>query len=87
MQMERLMLLLATFGFAGLLSACTAQKGQDINLIWHDGECLLYIEGISAEQAGKVNKAWEFSTCGITVESELGAGKEGAGNSTEVEPP
>jgi hypothetical protein len=70
-----------------LLTSCSAQKGQDINLIWHDGECLLYIEGISAEQAGKVNKEWQFTSCGITVESELGAGKEGAGDSAEVESP
>lgn len=53
------------------LGGC-ASKNQSINLVWHDGECLLWVEGISAEQAGNMSKEWAFGDCEIRVDSALG---------------
>jgi uncharacterized lipoprotein NlpE involved in copper resistance len=69
------LIIFTAYLIALLLMGC-ATKQSAINLIWHDGQCLLFVEGISAEQAGNMSKEWEFGECEIKVESELGTGEE-----------
>jgi len=66
------LILFVAYIIALLLMGC-ASKQAAINLIWHDGECLLFVEGISAEQAGNMSKEWEFSECSAVSESDLGS--------------
>ena len=58
------------------LAGCSTSN-KSVQVIWHDGECLLYVDGISADQAGNMSKEWEFGDCGVKVESELGEGQAG----------
>ncbi len=53
------------------LGGC-ASRQQSAQVIWNDGQCLLFVDGISAEQAGAISKDWEFKSCEVKVESELG---------------
>ena len=68
------------------LGGC-ATRQQSAQVIWNDGQCLLFVDGISAEQAGLISRDWEFKNCEVKVESELGESEEGAGDSAEVESP
>ena len=62
-----------------LLSGCaTSQTATQV--LWHDGKCLFFVDGISAQQAGEMTKEWEFEPCEIKVESELGESEESAGD-------
>ena len=69
-----------------ILSGCASSQ-QTATVIWHDGECMFFVEGLSTEQAGSIEKGWRFGDCEIKVESELGESEEGAGGSAEVETP
>jgi len=73
------LILFVAYIIALLLMGCASQQ-SGANVIWHDGRCLLYVEGISASQAAEVTKYWEFTECEITVESEMGEGSIGPGD-------
>ena len=51
-----------------LLTGCTSQKVSDLDIIWHDGECLLVADGLSAEQAEQLGREWSFKACEVTVD-------------------
>ena len=86
MALASLMLRLVMCGSVALLSGCTTSQSSS-QVLWHDGKCLFFVDGISAQQAGEMTKAWEFEPCDVKVDSELGESQEGAGDSAEVETP
>ena len=50
------------------LSGCSAVKrAQKVDVIWHDGECLLVAEGVSAAQAKTMVESWQFRECDIKI--------------------
>ena len=56
------------------LTGCAAKQAQAMRMIWHDGECMLYIDGMQAEQAEELQKDWSMEQCDVAVQSR--AGKE-----------
>ena len=72
--MGSLTLRLATFGFAAWLNGCASSQ-QAVQVIWSDGECLLYIDGMQAEQAKELQKDWSMERCNIAVRSSAGTEK------------
>jgi hypothetical protein len=50
-----------------LVGCSTVKKFSDVKIVWHDGNCLLYAEGLSAEQATDIQKRWEFRDCEVIV--------------------
>ena len=52
-------------------TGCTVHtRAQDIDIIWHDGKCLLVADGMNIEQARELKQAWNFKECDITVTDE-----------------
>lgn len=68
------------------LGGCASSQ-QTTQVLWHDGKCLFFVDGISAQQAGEMTKEWEFEPCEIHVDSELGASEENTGDTAPVETP
>ena len=51
-----------------LLTACTPHtRVQDIEIIWHDGECLFVADGMTIEQAKDLQQTWKFEQCKIEI--------------------
>jgi hypothetical protein len=59
-----------------ILSGCTpSTKVRDMKVIWHDGNCLLYVDGISAKQAKVMSDEWQFKNCEVIVNENEGVKK------------
>ncbi len=57
----------------GIVAACSnAQKANDLQIIWHAGECLLVADGLLIEQAQSIQKEWQFAECEVNVGSDSG---------------
>ena len=51
-----------------LVAGCTPHtKAQNIDLIWHNGQCLLVADGMSIEQAREIHQSWTFEDCKIEI--------------------
>lgn len=45
-----------------------SQYGQDVEIIYHEGGCLMIVDGLSVEQVKEKTKEWSFDTdCRIDV--------------------
>lgn len=47
-----------------------------MQVIWHDGKCLLYADGLSAETAKDISHEWNFNNCEIRVTEEAGGSQK-----------
>jgi hypothetical protein len=57
------------------ISACSqAQKMQDTQIIWHDGNCFLYVKNLSAQQAKAMQKSIKFADCNVIFDDDLTEG-------------
>ena len=62
-----------------LLALCLggcASKQSDVQFIWHDGQCMLFVDGITVQSAQELKKDWVFEECAVEVKSEMGQGGE-----------
>ena len=56
------------------LTGCTqATASTKIDIIWHSGECLLIVEGLTVQQARELDNDWAFKKCDVEVLTEKGA--------------
>ena len=69
-----------------LLGGCASNQGKT-QVMWHDGKCLFFVDGITGQQAGEISKVWDFEPCEIKVDSELRGGQGSPEDSDEVETP
>ncbi len=66
------------------LGGCASTQ-QATQVLWHDGNCLFFVDGVSAQQAVEMTKDWEFEPCEIKLESEMGKGEVGSEDFDGVE--
>ena len=58
-----------------VLNGCsTSKQAQKMDIIWHDGKCLLIADGMSATQAKEMMSEWQFRECEIIVEGTESSG-------------
>ena len=55
------------------ITGCSARHGTKIDVIWHDGQCLLIVNGINVDEAAKTLEEWQLRECEI----ELGKQRSG----------
>jgi hypothetical protein len=53
-----------------------AKKARNLKVLWHDGECVLYLEGLSIEQARGLKEKWEFKDCNVVITENEGGSKK-----------
>ena len=62
-----LLLLLLTCSGCGALQS---QQGQQVEVIYHEGGCLMIVDGLSIEQMDEKEKLWLFDEgCKISVKT------------------
>jgi len=61
------------------MSGCASKKAQKVDVLWHDGRCLLIAEGINAAEAKEITQMWQFKECEIKV--------SGSDKSNGIKPP
>ena len=50
---------------------CTpSTKVRDSRVLWHDGECLLYVDGVTIEQAKDLEESWQFRNCEVLIQDK-----------------
>lgn len=54
------------------LSGCESMSSSSgsTKLIWHNGQCLLVVDGLTATQADEIDDLWEFKECEVTIKGE-----------------
>ena len=45
-----------------------------MNVVWHDGKCLLIVDGMSVTQAEEMMAEWQFKECEVVVDSSESSG-------------
>jgi hypothetical protein len=58
------------------LGSCTTTKARNLKVLWHDGDCVLYVEGLTVEQAKGLREKWEFKGCNVVVDENEGGSKK-----------
>ena len=56
-----------------LMTACSATEVRDTKMLWHaskDGDCVLFIEGLSAETGKDLSDNWKMQDCNINLIEE-----------------
>jgi len=54
------------------MGGCAAKKFSDLDVLWHDGECVFHAKGLSLEQANNMMKDFEFGPCEVKVFEQSG---------------
>ena len=57
-----------------IASCKSTQEVQDTHLIWHDGDCLLLVRNMSAEQAQHMLKDISLEKCHVQFTDDLNEG-------------
>ena len=54
------------------LSGCIPSQMGLGRVLYSDGGCVLYIDGVSSTQAGSITKEWRTKGCEIVITNEVG---------------
>ena len=55
-----------------LLGGCSAQTAKNMQILWVDGKCVMFVDGISAAQAKDLQQGWRSKKCEIEVSGHAG---------------
>jgi len=59
-----------------LLPGCASgRQAGHTEVIWHDGDCMLYVKNTSVEKAKEMTKGIKFEECNVTFEDDLTEGE------------
>jgi hypothetical protein len=53
-----------------LLAGCGVQQVDNTKVVWHNGQCLLLVDGMTAQQAKQLTHEWELEDCKVSVRSD-----------------
>ena len=65
-------LLLAICALLTLMSGCSHQQAGIGKVLYSDGGCVLYVDGVSSIQAESITKEWRMKGCEIVITNEVG---------------
>jgi hypothetical protein len=71
-----LVIVYVTFILFAAYGCTPATKARNLKVLWHDGNCVLYVEGLTVEQARGLKEKWEFKDCNVVITENDGGSKK-----------
>ena len=60
-----------------LLTGCGAKELADTKILWSENaDCLLYVEGVSAQQAKDITRDMSLKDCDVIMNTDIGSRKK-----------